>query len=207
MKQEHINQTIALAGIFQAAEMVNQLATHGEAPDSVFATSIESLFELNPTELTDVYGSSHNLRTGFQLILEIFSRLDAKRRNNTIRYVLSLIHLERQLAKRGDLLEIIGKRIDHSHTQREHFDHLHENIIANLAGTYQDTLSTFKFRIQVVGEQRYLRADDIASKIRALLLAGIRSAMLWQQLGGRRWQLMFNKSRYIKASEQLLKVN
>jgi len=35
----------------------------------------------------------------------------------------------------------------------------------------------------------------VANRIRALLLAGIRSAVLWYQLGGRRWRLVVYRRR------------
>ncbi len=38
---------------------------------------------------------------------------------------------------------------------------------------------------------------------RALLLAGIRSAFLWRQLGGRRWRLLFQRRRLLQTSQQL----
>lgn len=65
-----------------------------------------------------------------------------------------------------------------------------DNIAASFAGLYQDTISTFKQRIQVHGDMRFLQQDITAAKVRALLFAGIRSARLWRQLGGRRWHLL-----------------
>ncbi|MDR6354241.1 CII-binding regulator of phage lambda lysogenization HflD [Pseudomonas psychrotolerans] len=73
----------------------------------------------------------------------------------------------------------------------------HENVIAACGGLYEDTLSTFKQRIQVHGEMRYLQQSATASRVRALLLAGIRSARLWRQLGGHRWQLVLNRRKLL----------
>ena len=36
----------------------------------------------------------------------------------------------------------------------------------------------------------FLQQEATAAKVRALLFAGIRSARLWRQLGGRRWHLL-----------------
>ncbi len=44
---------------------------------------------------------------------------------------------------------------------------------------------------------RHLQQTDNAAKIRALLLAGIRSARLWRQLGGHRWQLIFSRRKLL----------
>jgi high frequency lysogenization protein len=48
---------------------------------------------------------------------------------------------------------------------------------------------------------------DNAAKIRALLLAGIRAALLWRQAGGDRWKLIFSRSAMQKEAQQLLKAN
>ena len=72
-----------------------------------------------------------------------------------------------------------------------HQDHIFEQ----LAKLYQDTISTLSYRIQVQGRLENLRNDNIANRIRTLLLGGIRSAVLWYQLGGRRWRLVFYRKR------------
>jgi len=41
----------------------------------------------------------------------------------------------------------------------------------------------------------HLKNEHVANRIRALLLAGIRSAVLWYQLGGRRWRLVIYRKR------------
>src|SRR5690554_7975531 len=56
--------------------------------------------------------------------------------------------------------------------------------MAALGGAYQDTLSTLRLRIQVHGDMRHLQQPDIANRIRALLLAGIRSASPAVATGG-----------------------
>jgi high frequency lysogenization protein len=56
----------------------------------------------------------------------------------------------------------------------------------------------------VQGEQTYLRNKDHAGKIRALLLAGIRAAVLWHQLDGRKWKLIFFRKKYVLTANQLL---
>ncbi len=68
---------------------------------------------------------------------------------------------------------------------------------------YADTISTFRMRIQVTGDPNVLQQEENAAKVRALLLAGIRSAVLWRQSGGRRWQLIFTRRKIIDNAKQL----
>ncbi|MEW8367847.1 MAG: DUF489 family protein, partial [Candidatus Thiodiazotropha taylori] len=69
---------------------------------------------------------------------------------------------------------------------------------------YAENISTLKPRIMVSGETIYLQNSDNVNRIRALLLSGIRSAMLWRQTGGRRRQLLFSRSNYIDNCKNLL---
>ncbi len=116
-----------------------------------------------------------------------------------------MLTLERQLDKRGDMLDLIGQRLDQVEQQVQHFGLVHENVIASFASIYQDTLSTFRQRIQVHGDMRHLQVSSNAARIRALLLAGIRSARLWRQLGGSRWQMVFSRRRLLNELYPLLR--
>jgi len=41
------------------------------------------------------------------------------------------------------------------------------------------------------------------NRIRACLLAGIRSAILWRQVGGTKWQLLFFRRRIFDTAQHL----
>ena len=55
------------------------------------------------------------------------------------------------------------------------------------------------------GEQSHLLNENTAARIRTLLLAGIRSAVLWQQLGGGKWKLFLKRKKYVPVAENLLR--
>ena len=88
--------------------------------------------------------------------------------------------------------------------QTEHFHVTHENVIANLADIYSETISQIPPKIMVSGESHYLSNTDQANKIRALLLAGMRSAVLWAQLGGSRWQILLRRRRFSQEARRIL---
>ncbi|MFW5825254.1 MAG: DUF489 family protein, partial [Marinobacter sp.] len=102
-----------------------------------------------------------------------------------------------------DMLDIIGQRIEQARHTASHFGYVHSNLISNLASIYMDTISTFRQRIQVTGDPAVLQRDENAAKVRALLLAGIRSAVLWRQTGGRRWQLILRRRRVAATAREL----
>lgn len=203
--------TLALAGIFQASALVEQLAKTGNVPNEAYRCSIESLFALNPPDTLSIYGSVANLQMGLELLRETLASGTANntphalRAREALRYALGVLHLQKKLSARKDMLGVLGSRLQQAARQAEHFGPTHENVVGNLSDLYQETLSTFPFRIQVTGDQGYLQQPRIASQVRALLLAGIRSATLWRQLGGNRWHLLLRRKRLAANVEQLLK--
>lgn len=49
-----------------------------------------------------------------------------------------------------------------------------------------------------------LQSPQVQAKVRATLLAGIRAAVLWHQVGGGRLQLMFSRNRLTTQAKQIL---
>ena len=59
-------------------------------------------------------------------------------------------------------------------------------------------------RIVINGKPQYLKNERTVDWVRTLLLAGLRSAMLWQQMGGGRFELMFGRKKIMREAESLL---
>lgn len=197
--QKEQEQAIALAGVFQAAALVHQMATKGMVSQDSFETSIGSILNTNPSSTLDVYsGNTYGLNLGMRT-LRSFMNKEPDANTHILRYAMSILYLEKRLRKDPEMLNAIGQRLDQVQMQSHHFSITHENVIASIASLYQDTISTFSFRIQVQGEPNILRQTGNADKVRALLFAGIRSGILWHQLGGRRWKLLFSRKRVINA--------
>ncbi|WP_028693697.1 high frequency lysogenization protein HflD [Pseudomonas cremoricolorata] len=200
------DQLIALGGVFQAAVLVDQIARTGQVGEAPLGCMLGSLLVLDPKDTLEVFGGNdQQLRDGYRALVGALERDPAILQREPLRYALAMLGLERQLAKRGDLLEVIGKRLPQVQSQADHFGLVHDNVIASCGALYQDTLSTFRQRIQVHGDTRFLQQANNASKIRAILLAGIRSARLWRQLGGHRWQLVFSRRKLLNALYDLMR--
>ena len=217
-KQE---QAIAMAAIFQAAHLVDQIARQGSCSNSSFEVSIASLFEMNPHTTEDIFGGKQqlkiNLNDGFNSIQQIIDKKENVYSPMVMRYALSLITLERKLAKNSDYLNTISERLDELAKKADYFwlnNHrddeptdasrfTHSSVLAGIDALYQETISNFNFRIQVQGDPRNLQNNENAARIRALLLAGIRAAILWRQVGGQRWHLIFFRSRVGDALQAL----
>jgi high frequency lysogenization protein len=201
------DRTIALAGLFQATGLVERLAKTGYVPTDSYRTSIESLFALNPASAIDVYGNNlANLHFGLTLLRDILQEEKGQQRHaDALRYSLGILHLQKKLNNRKDMLGVVGSRLQSAGQQAEHFSTTHDNVIANLGDLYSETISTFRFRIQVSGDYNYLQQQRIAHQVRALLLAGIRATTLWRQMGGNRWQLLFNRKKISESVDEMLR--
>lgn len=197
-------RVLALAGVFQAAALVKQLAKTGRAEETSFLASIRSIFKVEAATTLEIYEDTKQFALGLNELIRLFSNHKLPKDPEIARYVFSLLHLERKLSQQDAILAQIRHGIERAATQAQHFSPTHENVMANLASLYTDTLSTFSFRIHVTGEPLYLSQTPTINKVRALLLAGIRSAVLWQQLGGRRWQLLLNRTAILEAARRWL---
>ncbi|WP_263079142.1 high frequency lysogenization protein HflD [Endozoicomonas sp. Mp262] len=203
MQHSKKEQAAALAGIFQAAALVERLAKTGQLPEDVLQPSIQSIFVTSPQAVPEVYGGYDKLTLGRKLLKGVLNRDTEAVQGDVVRYALALIHLERKLNRTPPMLNTIGERLKRTREQATHFGMLHENVMSSLAGIYLDTISTFKTRIQVTGDPGCLQIPSNANKIRAILLAGIRSAMLWRQLGGTRWHLFFSRKKLLDGLNRL----
>lgn len=193
-------QLVALGAVFEAAVLADKIARTGQVSEASMGSMLGSLLVRDPKTTLDVYGGDDlNLRDGYRALISSLERNPSALQREPLRYSLAMIGLERQLDKRSDMLQVMGSRLDQIQQQVEHFGLVHDNVIAACGGLYQDTISTFRQRIQVHGDMRFLQQPSNAAKIRALLLAGIRSARLWRQLGGHRWQLVFSRGKLLKA--------
>lgn len=203
MEKTLTHQAIALAGLSQAVLLVQQIARRGTADLDAMKTSIGSTLKIDADDILDVYGGLAGLETG----LRQMERQLAEPRQvdpELARYASTLIFLEGQVMKRPEMVDAIGVAVQRAQAAAERSgDILDDGVFEALAYGYQQTLSQLKPRVMVSGEQRYLSEQRNSDRIRALLLAGVRSALLWRQAGGVRWKLLFVRSSLQREARRL----
>lgn len=202
---KHIDKTIALVGIYQSSQLVYELATTGKVDDLAYKTCINSLFVENPDTTLDVYGNVYQIQTGVNTLLAQMSSDQAVQNRNIeiTRYVLSIMILAKKLKDMDDSIAKVFNVLETAKTQTEQFGELHENVIATIARAYSENISTLTPRVMVNGNGGHLQNPRIANKIRALLLAGLRAALLWYQVGGNRWGLLWSRKKYLQSAQSL----
>ncbi len=207
MSIEHLStmeeRTIALAGIFQNCYQVQQLAATGKIDGYYLDIAVKAILNTEPDNALEVFQGIPGIRDGLNLVQQQLGGSDKNRDTELTRYSISVLFLANKLLKDPALLKKLSEGIDKAQSQVDHFGLNHENIYASLGGLYSDTISQLNPRIMVSGEPEILNNQDNASKIRTLLLSSIRSAVLWQQLGGSRWQLLFKRKQIVNIARQL----
>ena len=199
MNEERV---LALAGLFQATTLAQQLANDGRCDDVAMAASMASVFRIDAPSVVGVYGDVSALRMGLRQLITL---LDESNRDVAItRMAFTVMRLERSLARRGDLLDRLQQGIVAAKRQVAHFGGESPQVTGRLAELYASTLSTLKPRVMVTGNPQQLQQPAVVEKVRTSLLAAVRSAVLWHQLGGRQWQLLLYRKQCSMLARGLL---
>ncbi len=197
-------RTIALAGIFQNCQQVQRLASTGKIDSYTLDIAVKAILNTSPENSLQVFQGIPGIRDGLNLIQQQLGNSDKNRDMELTRYSISVLFLANKLLKNQAMLKKLSDGIEKARNQVDHFGLDHENIYASLGGLYSDTISQLNPRIMVSGEPEILNNSDNASKIRTLLLSSIRAAVLWQQLGGSRWQLLLKRKQMVNIAKQLV---
>ena len=198
-------QVIALAGVVQAARMVDQVAKTGSYPAAFFEASLRSLFAFDAPTVDAVYGNIQGVKLGLRSVVDMLT--DATNEDHVAMgaYVRGLLKLEDQFGKRPDLQEVVASRLGHVNFKAQHFSDDAVELAASISAIYQDTISHLPYRIKVKGIVQHLQQTKNADLVRTLLLAGLRSAHLWRQLGGRPRHFLFKGGKLAATASDLSK--
>lgn len=203
MSDQLVNRTMAFAGILQAIAQVQHLARQGESDNTEITASLNTILVTNPDNTADVYQDKAALDKGYKLILNQLG--DSSQKDVEItRYLVGILALERKLVRSNSGLGMLAERINQVNRQLQHFAITDEQVIANLASIYSDIISNLGPKIQISGNPVCLQRPIVQQKIRALLLAAIRSAVLWRQLGGKRRHLVFARKDIVDTAKKSL---
>lgn len=199
------HQVLALAGVFQATELVNQAANHGTWSGFAASTCLESLFRLEAETPEAVYGGTNRLRLGLQTLVDVLA--GERPPEDILQHVAGLIQLQGKFMRNrrlqaeigGELLKIAGHGAGLEAHERQ------DRQAEEVADLYCRTISALTPRIVVHGRPQYLQNPRTVSWIRTLLFAGLRSAVLWRQVGGGRLGLLTGRRKLLLAAQDLLR--
>jgi len=197
-------RTIAFAGVFQAAELVRQAACHGTWSGFAATSCLGSLFRLEADSVESIYGGAGKLKLGIETMISVLK--GEQRHMDALRYSVGLLQIERKFRRRESIQRMVGEGLERIAECGKHLEqHEREDLQAQqISELYSQTVSTIEPRIVVNGKPQFLQVQRTVDWVRTLLMAGLRSAYLWEQLGGGRLELVFGRRKLCKEAESLL---
>ena len=204
-KHRFYESNIALAGLCQAAALVKYIARGHEFDNQALMTSLSSITITNSENTEQIFGDTSQLALGYQTLLAQLSGQSTNKDVEITRYIANLLSIERKLSASKNSMAALGDRISNVQRQQLHLDLTDNQMLSNLASVYTDVVSPIARKIQVAGDPEMLKLPDNQHRVRALLLAGVRAAVLWRQLGGKRRHILFNRQQILDSAENTLK--
>lgn len=196
------DRVLALAGIAQALTQVRRIAETGAADAAVLATAMDSVFRIDADSPAGVFGGPDALMPGLR-------QLRAYLRNESgdallPRLGLAVLQLERRFVRdpaaervHAGLLQVAPDAAAKGST--------HPDVLGALGGLYAGTVSGLRPRVMVQGNPHYLGQAGVVAEIRATLLAALRAAVLWRQVGGSLWDFTLRRRQMLEAIDAQLR--
>lgn len=202
MTHPYQDRVLALAGLLQALAQVRRIADTGQSDQVQVQTALESVFRIDARDTESVFGSARELRIGLRQLRDYLA--SGSKDEALGKLALAVLQLERRFIRNAALADKVQAGLRRIAPRADDIGSTHPDVIANLARLYADTLSTLRPRVMVQGNPHYLGQAGVVAEIRALLLAALRAAVLWRQLGGSLWDFVFARRQMAAALDALL---
>ncbi|MDA8621452.1 high frequency lysogenization protein HflD [Psychrosphaera sp.] len=194
------NQTIAMAALCEAALLIQQVSK-GQAFDSqALETLVSGIMNTAPENVDEVYPNVASLKQGSYLLVHQLSGQATSKDVEVTRYLAGMMSLSKKLLNNQTALTGLSTSLKEVERRLEHFDITDASIIGNFADIYSKNISPIGQKIKVIGTPQNLKQPIIQNQVRALLLAGVRAAVLWRQMGGKRRQFIFSRNKILKSA-------
>lgn len=196
------DRVLALAGLLQAIKLVQQMANNGQAETRPLAACISSLFRFDADSTEAVYGGADQLQSGLRRLIAQVEGGD--RDTGQTRIAMNVLHLERRFLANADSVEAVQRALMAIKRQSEQLEPTHPTVLSRLGELYSEQISPLGPKVLVQGNPVYLAQPQVVAEVRATLLAGLRSAVLWRQMGGSYWDFLFSRRAMVEAARELL---
>ena len=195
-RQEPDARVLALAGLVQALQQVRRIADTGQGDGAVLDTALDSVFRIDAESPSAVYGGVSALRPGLVLLQRYFR--NEARDELLPRLTLAVLQLERRFSRDAMATKVRDGIVALAPSATRQGTS-HPEVLASLGNLYAQTVSHLRPRVLVKGNPHYLGQAAVVAEIRAVLLAALRSAVLWRQLGGSMWDFLLRRRALMQA--------
>lgn len=193
------DRVLALAGLTQALKQVRRIADTGQADAAVLAASLDSVFRIDAASPEAVYGGAREVRPGLLLLRDYLSSQGND--PQLPKLALAVTQLERRFSADDAVGEAVHAGILAIKPKADELGSSHPEVLSALGGLYADTVSQLRPKVMVQGNPHYLGQAGIVAEIRAILLAALRSAVLWRQMGGSAWDIFLRRGAMQRSIE------
>ncbi len=190
-------RVLALAGLVQALAQVRRVADTGQANAAILTTAMDSVFRIDSPSPIAVYGDIDSVRPGLTLLRDYFA--STQRDEQLPRLVLAVMQLERRFVRDAAMGQRVQAGIRAQAGNAERLGSSHPDVMSALGTLYAETLSHLRPRVLVQGNPHYLGQAPVVAEVRAILLAAVRSAVLWRQCGGSLWDFLLRRRALLEA--------
>lgn len=187
------SQTIALSAMCQSALMIQHVSKGTILDKDSLMCLFNGVIATDPQSVFDVYSSIETLADGAKLVQHQLSGNATKKDVEVTRYLAGIMSISKKLLKNPSALGGLKEKLDEVQRRLTHFELDDPSIIQNFADCYSEIISPLGQKIQVIGNPALLKQTSVQHKVRALLLSGVRAAVLWRQMGGKRRDFIFNR--------------
>ena len=202
MSNRYSDRVLALAGLAQALHQVRRIAETGQSEGAAVQAVLDSVFRIDAATPMAVYGRAGDIAPGLRVLRGHLAK--EAQDDGLSRLAMAVLQLERRFVREEDTVHAVTRGLEDIAPRAEQNGSAHPDVLSALGGLYADTISHLKPRVMVQGNPHYLGQAGVVAEIRALLLAAVRSAVLWRQLGGSYWDFLFSRKAMIEAVDRQL---
>ena len=197
------DRVLALGALLVALSQVRRIAETGQSDTATLQLALDSVFRLDAADTAAAVGGVDAVRPGLRLLRDYLAGTNKDEALGKL--AMAVMQLERRFVADAAMTERVRTGLRALQGPVERLGSPHHDVVAGLASLYADTISHLRPRVMVQGNQHYLGQAGVVAEIRALLLAALRAAVLWRQMGGSLWDFLFRRRDMAAAIDQLMR--
>lgn len=201
-------QIFGLVGAAQASETLKDfLNTKGFLEQNQFNAMVRSILVTQSDSLEDIYGKDLSLwRRGKFSLTGYLAQVNSLN-SEEFYYFMSILKLAKKMLNNKNNMRNISDIVSTLQWDIHNRNTDFEGVLETLNTCYKDYISSLKFRIKVQ-IQRDMNFDvKQEARMRTILFAGLRSAVLWRQGGGTLPSLLFQREKILARLEEVFAKN
>lgn len=197
------DRVLALGALLVALSQVRRIAETGQSDTATLQLALDSVFRLDAADTAAAVGGVDAVRPGLRLLRDYLAGTNKDEALGKL--AMAVMQLERRFVADAAMTERVRTGLRALQGPVERLGSPHHDVVAGLASLYADTISHLRPRVMVQGNPHYLGQAGVVAEIRALLLAALRAAVLWRQMGGSLWDFLFRRRDLAAAIDQLMR--